>query len=128
VATDGATIVRRGFDALDRLDLDALTAGWHDDVVWDVSGVSWWAGDRPAYEGEAAILDAFARFLSSIRVQRLDLHEITELRPGRVIALYTEIREHGETYDMGIVYDLDRGKVRRMRVFDDHERARRAAE
>ena len=64
--------------------LDELIADWAPDVTWDVSGYRRWPGDRTAYVGPADILAAYAQFASTVEVLKVDLHEVTEVRPGRV--------------------------------------------
>jgi len=130
--TPDEEIVRRGFSAMDAADMDTLTADWADDVVWDVSGYARWPGDRTSYTGAPEILAAYAGLMSTVRVLKVDLIEITAVAPGRVLALYTETRRlkdapDAERVDVGIVYDLRDGVVVRMRVLDDHERARSVA-
>ena len=46
-------IVQRGFDAFETADMDAFTADWHPDVVWDLRHHETWAGDRYEYVGAA---------------------------------------------------------------------------
>ena len=129
---DDAEIVRRGFAAMDSADMDALTADWADGVEWDVSGYERWPGERTTYTGAAEILAAYAGLMGTVQVLKVDLEEVTEVAPGRVLALYTETRrprdaDADERLHVGIVYDLRDGKVVRMRVHDDHEAARRTA-
>jgi ketosteroid isomerase-like protein len=125
-------IVRRGFVALETLDLDALVAGWDPDVVWDVSGYDGWPGEHTVYRGPATILAEFGRFMTTIESQEVDVKEIRELDPSRVLALYTEVRRDRRfteptTLDVGIVYTLAEGRIVHMAVHTGHDRARRAA-
>jgi ketosteroid isomerase-like protein len=52
------TVVREGFEALQRGDTAWLDQHMADDVVWHVGGNSKWAG---AYEGKQQVLEFFGR-------------------------------------------------------------------
>jgi ketosteroid isomerase-like protein len=51
------SIVRQGFEAFEKSDVEWMNAHLADDVVWHVGGNSKWSG---AYEGKAKVLDFFA--------------------------------------------------------------------
>ena len=132
MATEHEQIIQRGFDAFETADMDAFTADWHPDVVWDLSHHAAWPGDTDRYVGHGEILAAFAEFLSGAETLRLDIHELRELPDGRVMALYTEWRrEPGETeavpIEMGIIHTIEEGTVRHMEVHTGHDSARRSA-
>ena len=125
-------IVRRGFDAFETADMAVFMADWAEDVVWDVSHYDGWPGDRTSYQGAADILGAFGQFLAQMRVQRIDMHEISELPDGRVIAIYSETRgfvdsTEEETVEIGILYWLEDGVIERIEVHTGHASARAAA-
>src|SRR5262249_32286588 len=125
-------IIQRGFAAFETADMDAFTADWHPEVVWDLTHHETWPGDARQYVGAGAILAAFAQFLAGQQTLRVELHELRELPDGRVIALYTEWRrEPGEPdpvpIEMGIVYTLADRKVTLMQVHTGFESARRTA-
>jgi ketosteroid isomerase-like protein len=124
-------IVRRGFDAFETMDMEAFTADWHPDVLWDVSGYEGWPGSKHEYHGAADILTEFAGFMSTVRSLQVNVREVRRVG-DRVIALYHERRlDSGAPepvdLDIGILYDLSGGKVTRMEVHTGHENARRAA-
>jgi ketosteroid isomerase-like protein len=130
--SENEDIIRRGFDAFETADMAVFTADWADDVVWDVAHYEGWPGDRTSYQGAADILGAFGQFLAQMRVQRIDMHEITEYAPDRVIALYSETRGYAdstdeETVEIGILYELAEGTVRRIEVHTGHAGARASA-
>ena len=52
------TVVREGFEAMQRGDTAWMDEHLADDVVWHVGGNSKWAG---AYEGKAKVLEYFGR-------------------------------------------------------------------
>ena len=132
MSTEHEQIVRRGFDAFETADMDAFTADWHPDVVWDLTHHATWPGDAHRYVGHGEILAAFGAYLAGVQTQRLDIHELRELPDGRVLVLYTEWRrEPGQAeaapIEMGIIHTIEGGKVRNMEVHTSHDSARRSA-
>jgi ketosteroid isomerase-like protein len=126
-------IVRRGFDAFQTMDMDAFTADWAPDLVWDVHGYEGWPGDKTQYVGAPEILAEFGNFMGSVRALEVTDLEVTELADNRVLATYHERRiNEGDQepvhLDIGIVYELADGKVTRIEVYTGHDRAREAAE
>ena len=125
-------IVRRGFDAFQKLDLDGFTRDWHPDVVWDVTNYENWPGDGTEYRGIAEVLAEFARYLQGARGFEVRGHEVLALDDARVLGLHHETRTNrdGEPIhvEIGSLYELDQtGKVTHVDVFTGHDRARSAA-
>jgi ketosteroid isomerase-like protein len=132
MSTEHEQIVQRGFDAFETADMDAFTADWAPDVVWDLTYHQTWPGDADRYVGHGQILAAFATYLSGAETQRLEIHELRELEDGRVLVLYTEWRrDPGETeakpIEMAIIHTIEDGQVRHMQVHTSHDSARRVA-
>jgi hypothetical protein len=69
------TVVREGFEAMQRGDTAWMDEHLADDVVWHVGGNSKWAG---AYQGKAQVLDFFAR-----QAQAMGGPSTDEVRQGR---------------------------------------------
>ena len=68
------SIVRQGFEAFEKGDVEWMDAHLADDVVWHVGGNSKWSG---AYEGKAKVLDFFARQAQALGgPPSLDIHDI----------------------------------------------------
>jgi uncharacterized protein len=68
------TIVREGFEAMQRGDTSWMDEHLADDVVWHVGGNSKWAG---AYQGKAQVLAYFARQAQATsRPASVDIHDI----------------------------------------------------
>jgi ketosteroid isomerase-like protein len=126
-------IVRRGFEAFETMDMDAFTADWHEQLVWDVSGYDDWPGTKTAYTGAPEILQEFGNFMGSVRALEVTDLQITPLEDqGRVLATYHERRiNEGDTepvhLDIGIVYELHQDTITRIEVYTGHERAKQAA-
>jgi len=67
-------IVRQGFEAFEKGDVEWMDAHLADDVVWHVGGNSKWAG---SYEGKAGVLEFFARQTQALGgAPSLDIHDI----------------------------------------------------
>jgi ketosteroid isomerase-like protein len=80
------TLVREGFEALQRGDTAWMDQHLADDVVWHVGGNSKWAG---AYEGKAKVLEYFARQAQATSGPPLvDVHDILG-NDDHVVALGT---------------------------------------
>jgi ketosteroid isomerase-like protein len=126
-------IVRRGFRAFQKLDLDGFTADWRPDVVWDVRGYENWPGSKTEYQGTAEVLDEFAHYLGSARSFEVSGHDAVALDDTRVLGLHHERRvnegEPAAVYlEIGTVYELDGdGKVTHVEVYTGHDKARGAA-
>jgi uncharacterized protein len=67
-------LVREGFEAFQRGDMEWMDKHLSDDVIWHVGGNSKWSG---AYEGKAKVLDFFARQTQALaQPPSLDIHDI----------------------------------------------------
>jgi ketosteroid isomerase-like protein len=124
-------VVRRSFEFFETADMDAWTADWAEDIVFDVSGYEPWTDPLKRYRGHVEILEFFGRMMAGVRVLTVDLHEISAVDDDRVIALYTERRQEagGEPYplEVGIVYTLRDGRFAKVQVHSDFAAARRTA-
>jgi ketosteroid isomerase-like protein len=128
---ENVEVVRRSFDAFETADMDAWTADWAPDIVFDVSGYELWTDPVKTYHGPVEILEFFGRMMQGVRVLRVDGLEVAAVDDDRVIGTYTETRQEagGEPYlqPVGIVYTLSGGRFAHVRVFSDHAAARAAA-
>ncbi|HEX5915544.1 MAG TPA: nuclear transport factor 2 family protein [Rubrobacter sp.] len=70
-----AKLVREGFEAFERGDLEWMGQHIADDVVWHVGGNSKWSG---TYEGKEKVLDFFVRQAQAMGGQppALDIHDV----------------------------------------------------
>src|SRR5829696_1682724 len=66
------TVVREGFEALQRGDTAWMDQHMADDVVWHVGGNSKWAG---AYEGKAKVLEYFGN-QAQVTETAAEIHDI----------------------------------------------------
>lgn len=68
------SIVREGFEAFQKGDMEWMDAHLSDGVIWHVGGNSKWAG---SYEGKAKVLDFFGRQAQALGgPPSLDIHDI----------------------------------------------------
>jgi ketosteroid isomerase-like protein len=126
-------IVRRAFQAFQRLDLDGFTADWHPEVVWDLSGYRDWPGPTHEYKGAPEVLAGFGNYLGSARSFEVHGLEVTSLDDERVLGTHHErrVNEGDDTpieIEIGVVYTLADGKVTHVEVYTSHDAARRAAQ
>jgi uncharacterized protein len=69
-----ASLVREGYGAFAKGDMEWIDQHLADDVVWHIGGNSKWSG---AYEGKAKVLDLFARQIQALGgPPSLDLHDV----------------------------------------------------
>jgi ketosteroid isomerase-like protein len=67
-------VVRQGFEAFEKGDVEWMDAHLADDVKWHVGGNSKWSG---TYEGKANVLEFFARQTQALgSAPSLDIHDI----------------------------------------------------
>jgi uncharacterized protein len=81
-----ARIVREGFQAFERGDVEWMDRHLSDDVIWHVGGNSKWSG---AYEGKQKVLEFFARQTQALGTPPpLDIHDVLG-NDDHVVALGT---------------------------------------
>jgi uncharacterized protein len=69
-----ATLVKEGFAALEKGDMNWFDEHTADDVVWHVGGNSKWAG---TYEGKAKVMDLFGRQMQAMGgPPQADVHDV----------------------------------------------------
>jgi ketosteroid isomerase-like protein len=125
-------VVRRSFEHFEAADMDAWTAQWNPDIVFDVSGYEHWDGEKKVYRGATEILEFFGAFMGGVKVLRVNVHDLREVGEDRVVAIYTETRrgpDDPEPFDVpiGIVYTLEDERFAHVEVHSSHEGALRSA-
>lgn len=70
-----AKLVREGFEAFERGDMDWMNEHLSDDIVWHVGGNSKWAG---SYEGKEKVLEFFMRQTQALggSAPDVDIHDV----------------------------------------------------
>lgn len=123
---DNAEIVRRGFDALTRSDLDALLATLHEDVYWRPL-MSATPGED-AFRGHEGVTEWWRRIHEVTPDVESQIDDVVER--GDVVYVEGSLGTAGAggpVQAMAWVVRLRQGKVERMDVFTDRAEARSAA-
>jgi ketosteroid isomerase-like protein len=125
-------IVRRAFESFERLNMDGFIADWDPEVIWDLSGYESWTGEKSEYCGTHEVLAGFADYLAGARSFEVSGLQVTAVDDTRVLGLHNERRvNEGESapieIDIGVVYHLSDGKLKRAEVYTGHDTARKAA-
>jgi len=121
-------VVRRAVGALNERDIDGYLACCTEDVrlfppTAEIEG---------AYVGPSGVRRFFADIQDAGPDFRLEVERLESIEPGLVLASVRAIasgRTTGIDTDLQItnIYDLDNGKIRRVRVFRDRDAALEAA-
>ena len=128
MAQENVEVVRRIYDAVTRRDIAMPFELYAEDIIWDLS--SW----RPAeldpkrvYTGHEGVREAWRDRLSAWSEVDYEIEELTEVG-DRVLAVIRE-RDIGRSSGVPIeathaaIWTLADGKVTRLQVFDDRQRA-----
>ena len=134
----GAILAKRGiaegYDAMNRHDLAAIMADWHDDAVFT------YPGDIPAsgtFEGRSVIEDWFRRYLEQFAEVRFEVHDICvrdifDLVGNNVIIGHWNVQVTSREGQTGTwsgvsIFTLQRGKVVALKdiIFDVGDEFRR---
>jgi ketosteroid isomerase-like protein len=67
-----ARLVREGFEAFERGDMEWMNDHLSDDIVWHVGGNSKWSG---TYEGKEKVVDMFMRQAQAMTT-KADIHDV----------------------------------------------------
>ena len=121
-------IVRGIYDAVARRDASSPFDVYDEDIVWDLSRSSRAAlNPRPVYHGHEGVRHAWRHALDAFRDIDFEVEELIDAG-NQVLAVIRE-REVGRVSTVPVeathfaVWTLARGKVTRMRVFDDRAEA-----
>jgi ketosteroid isomerase-like protein len=122
-------LVRQGFDAFERGDVEAMREGSHPDVVIVQPPE---VPDAKSYEGHAGIAEAFEDWPSQWEDFHMDLLEVVDVNDTQVVAI---ARQRGRGAHSGIEMDFNvaylntfrDGKLARMEMFMSREQALAAA-
>lgn len=110
-------LVRHGYAAFARGDLDALRESMADDVVWHEPGRGPLAGDHKGPEGVLALLaDLRARSDGTFAVEIVDLLA----NPERAVAIQEETARRGDrALDMAstVEFEIHQGKITEVTVY-----------
>jgi ketosteroid isomerase-like protein len=127
-ASDLAELFRRGFEALDRRDFDAIKSRYAPGAVFDVSALG-----IGSFEGRETIRRHFEDWRAPYEEYETDLEECRDIGNGVVFAV---ARQTGRARDSAgriqqrpaFVSEWVEGLIVRVAVYDDIDEARAAAE
>ena len=117
---ENETVVRAGYDAFSRGDMDAFRQLFAEDIVWHVPGRSQIAGE---YKGIDGVIGYFGRSMElSGGTFRVEVHDVVA-NDDHVVGLHTASgqREGKSLHDDGaLVFHVEGGKVREVwQLFGD---------
>ena len=107
-----AVIVRRGYEAFNRGDLETLTGLFGDDVSWHTPGRSPLAGDVVGREAVFARLGLYVAETGG--TFKADLKRVLTDEDGRVIGIHHNVAERdGKHLDVYccVVFELEGGRI-----------------
>lgn len=109
---DNAEVVRRGYEAFNKADIETLTELIDENASWHTPGRSPIAGD---YLGRDAVFAQFGRYGGDTGgTFRADLQQVFTSDDGRVVGLHhnSGVR-NGKQLDTGccIVFEIENGRV-----------------
>jgi ketosteroid isomerase-like protein len=126
---DSARVVADYFDALGRRDIDAAAECWHDDGEWRPQAAGMVEGG--AYRGPDGIRQYVADMRQVMESVTVDVEEVRQIGAltvalGRVQA--TGLGSGAQIdEDLGVVFEVDSGRIRSGVSFRDREAALAAA-
>jgi hypothetical protein len=128
MAHENEAVVRAGIAAFNERDPDGYIALCTDDVEL----ISVFAAMEGAHRGAEGIRRFFAELDEVSRDYRLELEALEAVSEDRVLALLKGVgsgRFSGasSSFETANVYDLENGKIKRVRVYLDRDEAREAA-
>ena len=111
-AAENAALIRRGYEAFNKADMETLTEIFDENVNWHTPGQSSIAGD---YKGRMATFTQFGRYGGETKgTFRANLKQLFTSEDGRVIGLHQNTAErNGRKLDVMccIVFELRDGKL-----------------
>lgn len=129
MSQENVELIKLGFAAFERGDVESVREGSHDDIVIVQPPE---VPDAKSYEGHAGIANAFEDWPSQWEDFRMDLLEVIDVSETKVVAV---TRQRGRGAHSGIEMDitvayaqtLRDGKLARMEMYFSREQALEAA-
>ena len=130
MSQENVDVVRRGWDAWIRGDVEALFAMFDEEVVWDTSHFRAWP--ESAYHGEEGVRRFLTEWLEVWDQYEIEVEQVLAAPDGRVLSIVTQ---NGRGRDSGLpmhmamaqIATVRDGKITRFDNYDDRAEAREAA-
>jgi ketosteroid isomerase-like protein len=121
MSDENLEIIRRGWTAWLRGDLEALVSDWDPNVIWDTSHFHSWP--EGTYVGVEGIQKFLREWLEVWGEYEIEIEDVMPTQDGRVISL---IAHHGQGGRSGIPMDLEMAQIATFRDgrivrFDNYE-------
>ena len=130
MSQENVEIVRRGWDAWQRGDFEALVSDWDPDVIWDTSHFRDWP--ESSYYGIEGIQRFLGEWLEVWGNYDINIEKVVSTPDGRVLSLFTHVGKGGRSgvpmdLAMAQIATLREGRIIRFDNFDDRTQALKAA-
>jgi ketosteroid isomerase-like protein len=118
-------LIRRGYDAFNRGDVDAALAQMHPDVEWHVLDVF---PDADVYHGHEGVRRFWELWTESFEDFRIEIEEIVERRDGvvvmgRVVGRIKGTGDELETPTYAQLWTVREGRASRVEMFPSKQQA-----
>ncbi len=128
MSEENIEIMRRGWDAWQRGDFDAMAAVWHPDVIWKTEHFHDWP--ESGYRGHDGIRQFLSEWLDVWGDYKVSVNEIIGAPDGRVVTLF---RHEGTGKQSGVPMELEMAQIATLRdgkivEFDNYDRPAEALE
>jgi uncharacterized protein len=94
-------LLRRGFEAFDKRDLETVDQVLADDVTWHVGGSNQFSG---TYEGKQTVLEYFMKLLEFSGDLSNEIHDILANDEHGVALTTSRGTRHGQTYENHVAW------------------------
>ncbi len=118
-------VLRRGYEAFNRRDLEGLVALFDPDAVWIPSSSAWGAGNAyRGHDGVRRLLDDLARDWQDFQADPREFRQVGDhiLVLGQVRAVPKD-GDHEITSSTGWIWEVRDGRALRLQAYTDPERA-----
>jgi len=121
MSQENVEVIRRGWEAWLRGDMEALVTEWDPNVVWDTSHFRNWPESN--YYGVEGIRKFLDEWLEVWGDYEIDVEEVLPAADGRVVSLFTH---HGRGQQSGVPMELEMAQIATLREgqvirFENHD-------
>ena len=110
MSEENVEIVRRGWEAWSRGDVDALAALWDPEIVWKTEHFHNWP--ESGYRGTEGIRQFLDEWLAVWGDYEISVHEVVAAPDGRVVSFF---RHTGKGQQSGVPMELEMAQIATLR-------------